>query len=148
MLFSFSSTPLSKTEARSRLIGLAGVTAPFLGAVFYNHGYRISWLVCPLRSLTGIPCPFCGMTRSLMAAARGNFVEAIDYHAFGVLLVGVLLLAVLHWLTELGTGRRVRTFYGRWIRDRRWQLGLGGGFLLYYGMRLVYWIISGDRFWV
>lgn len=75
-------------------------------------------------------------------------MEAIDYHAFGVLLVGVLLLAVLHWLTELGTGRRVRTFYGRWIRDRRWQLGLGGGFLLYYGMRLVYWIISGDRFWV
>ena len=33
-------------------------------------------LVCPLRTLTGIPCPLCGMTTSVVATSRGRLGEA------------------------------------------------------------------------
>lgn len=144
MLFSLTAEPLSRAESRSRLLRFAIVTLPLAGAGLYNRGYQISWLVCPLRSLTGIPCPVCGMTRSIMAAVRGDWLAAIDHHAFGLLLVLILLVAALHCLLELGVQRRIRAFYGRWLGDRRWQLGLLSGLLIYYIVRLHSWAASGE----
>ena len=31
---------------------------------------------CPLRSITGIPCPLCGMTRGVTALVHGDFARA------------------------------------------------------------------------
>jgi len=146
IMFSLSSAPLSTAERRSRLACLAAVTTPLAGALLYNQGYPVSWLVCPIRSLTGIPCPTCGMTRSLMAVARGEWGEAIGYHAFGPLLFLILLVAALHLLLELGLQRRVHAVYERWLRNPRWQIILLSGFLLYYAIRLHHWVSSGDRF--
>lgn len=56
-------------------------------------------LACPLRSITGIPCPFCGSTTAwihlvrgdLGAAARAN-PSAILIASFVVVMLGVLVL--------------------------------------------------------
>ena len=37
-------------------------------------------LNCPIRSLTGIPCPGCGMTRAWKAALRLDLITAFQYH--------------------------------------------------------------------
>lgn len=37
-------------------------------------------LSCPIRSLTGIPCPGCGMTRAWKAALRLDIITAFRYH--------------------------------------------------------------------
>ena len=37
-------------------------------------------IVCPLRSMTGVPCPMCGMTRACVAFARGNVVDALAFN--------------------------------------------------------------------
>ena len=53
---------------------------------------------CPLRGLTGIPCPTCFLTRATSAALTGNLSEALHWHAFGTIaaagLVGWSLLAI------------------------------------------------------
>ncbi len=35
---------------------------------------------CLIYRFTGIPCPTCGMTRALLAAASGDFAAAFYYH--------------------------------------------------------------------
>lgn len=58
---------------------------------------------CPLRSLTGIPCPLCGMTRACVAAAHGNFVSSLRFNPGGifVMLLAVVLLVRPSWVSNV-----------------------------------------------
>jgi hypothetical protein len=51
-------------------------------------------LACPLRTVTGVPCPFCGMTRSVVAAVHGHLATSLRDNPAGILLV-VLAVALL-----------------------------------------------------
>ncbi len=52
-------------------------------------------LVCPLRALTGIPCPLCGMTRACVAAAHGDLARSLAFNPAGVLVVAVALVLLV-----------------------------------------------------
>lgn len=56
-------------------------------------------LPCPLRTVTGVPCPFCGLTTSVKAVLGGDGRAALAANPFGVLLVAaaVVLLVVPRW---------------------------------------------------
>ncbi len=51
-------------------------------------------LPCPLRTLTGTPCPLCGMTTSVTAATRLRLGEAVAANPAGLVAV-VLAVALL-----------------------------------------------------
>ena len=44
-------------------------------------------LPCPLRTLTGVPCPLCGMTTSVEATAHGHLGGALAANPAGPLVV-------------------------------------------------------------
>ena len=44
-------------------------------------------LLCPLRTVTGVPCPLCGMTTSVEATVHLHFGDALAAAPAGVLLV-------------------------------------------------------------
>jgi len=48
-------------------------------------------LSCPLRALTGIPCPTCFLTRATSAALTGDLSGSLQWHAFGPLLAAALV---------------------------------------------------------
>ncbi|MDM7936196.1 MAG: DUF2752 domain-containing protein [Cyanobium sp. CZS 48M] len=48
-------------------------------------------LSCPLRALTGIPCPTCFLTRATASALNGELGEALQWHAFGPIAAAALL---------------------------------------------------------
>ena len=56
-------------------------------------------LACPLRALTGVPCPLCGMTTSVTAAVQLHVGDAVAASPAGV-------VAVLAALALLLAGRR------------------------------------------
>ena len=51
-------------------------------------------LACPLRALTGVPCPLCGMTRAVVAAAHGHVVRSLAFNPAGIVIVVAAILVV------------------------------------------------------
>jgi hypothetical protein len=54
----------------------------------------ISTPYCPSKMLTGVPCPVCGITRSVANVVRGRIVEGFRYHPLGPFLVFMVLISI------------------------------------------------------
>lgn len=48
--------------------------------------------VCPFRNITGLPCPGCGITRSVCFALSGSFAESFAMNPLGLAVVLVLFV--------------------------------------------------------
>src|SRR5438093_5179070 len=67
----------------------AGAVLPLLG----HPG-----IACPLRTLTGIPCPLCGMSTSVEDTVRGHFHGALRANPPGI--AAVLIAAVVFFTAK------------------------------------------------
>jgi Protein of unknown function (DUF2752) len=76
--------PLLKSQAFCRLV--TGASIIHVGLVTLGVP---SW-PCPIRHGLGIPCPGCGLTRSLKALILGDWHQYIVIHAFSPLVAVVL----------------------------------------------------------
>jgi Protein of unknown function (DUF2752) len=119
---------------RYGIIGFCAV--PLISSWLYTNGHRFSFILCPVRHWTGVICPSCGMTRSFMAIARGDWASAIDYHLFGPLLFVGFGLTIIQTIWELFTNQRLQIFYFRLLKRRDFQLAIFIIFISYYLLRL------------
>ncbi len=72
---------------------MAGAPAAVLGGIYpfimaHTGGQG---LACPLRTLTGIPCPCCGMTTAVVAIMRGGWLAAVRANPFAYLLAALVI---------------------------------------------------------
>jgi hypothetical protein len=72
-----------------RTVGAAMLGSALVLPVLPGH----PGLVCPLRTLTGVPCPLCGLTTSVVDTVHGDLRSAITATPAGV--AAVLLAAAL-----------------------------------------------------
>jgi hypothetical protein len=76
---------------------VAGLCAASLGATAVGAAAPDAELdgptLCPFRLVTGLPCPFCGLTRSLVAFGQGRVEVSFERAPLGP-LVPFLALAV------------------------------------------------------
>lgn len=47
--------------------------------------------LCPLKALTGIPCPGCGISRSLVCCGHGELGRAMALHPLGPIVFALLI---------------------------------------------------------
>lgn len=82
----------------------------FLAVVSPPHGFGVS--VCWFEQATGLPCPGCGLTRSLSCGLRGMFSESWHYHPLGLFILGLLIFTAAQSLLPKrfreGIARRVQ----------------------------------------
>src|SRR4051794_24374148 len=50
---------------------------------------------CLLRALTGIPCPFCGLTHSMMALGQSNLGAAVAQNPLGLVLFPLAIVILV-----------------------------------------------------
>lgn len=103
---------------KSKLLFTAGYLALIM--LFYALGFS-----CIFRSLLGISCPGCGMTRAMIAAAQLHFKEAFAYHA----MFWSMPILYLYFLLDGGLFRK--KFW-----DRLVLYGIGAGFALNWLLKL------------
>jgi hypothetical protein len=97
-------------------------------------------ILCPLRAVTGIPCPSCGLTRALAHLEHGHLAEAVRSHPFSP-LVFLLVLALAAMLAfELATGKVV---IGNPLRNRRDVWLLFAGLVVFQVARTVMFFLNG-----
>jgi hypothetical protein len=90
--------------------------------------------LCLIRNITGIACPGCGMTRSLIASAHLHLEDAITFHPLGPVM---LLLLGIYGLLRLVGHRNQEVFTNRDTKlVRTVALLLTGCFLLVWIARL------------
>ena len=51
---------------------------------------------CIFKNLTGLPCPGCGLSRSMVEAAHGNLIQSFQYHRLGLLTLIYVLVQFLY----------------------------------------------------
>jgi hypothetical protein len=71
---------------------------------------------CPFRTITGVDCPFCGMTRATLALGGGDLHAALALHPLApVVVIGTLALmaiVALGRVDALMRGRRPLALLG------------------------------------
>ncbi len=53
---------------------------------------------CIFRNLTGLPCPGCGLSRSVVAAAHGDISMSLIHHRLGLLTLFYVVLQFMYCL--------------------------------------------------
>jgi hypothetical protein len=105
---------MSVVELRdARAAGLALLTA---GAAISVTGVHPT-LVCPLRVLTGIPCPLCGMTTSVEASLHGDAGVALAANPIGLVavLAALALPAVRSRRVVVPRGSAIAVLAAMWV---------------------------------
>jgi len=61
--------------------------------------------VCLIKNVTGIPCPSCGASRSVMSILDGQFLHAAAWNPIGYLILAGMLVSPLWILFDLLTSK-------------------------------------------
>ena len=120
--------------------------APFItAALLLTMVYLVSFLappggrlyeapLCPLKSMTGMPCPLCGMTRAFVSISHGDLSTAWALNAASI-PVYVAGLGMLVSVTARSIGARWN-FAGLWKVSTYCWLGLVIVTVVLWGVRL------------
>ena len=102
-----------------------------------NDQLKYNQSLCPIKMLTGFPCPSCGITKSIVSFYKGNLIESIGYHILGPITVIFCLLIIGLLSFEILTKRE---YFNKYIYSRKLAYGLAIFIGLYHVIRLVYFI--------
>ncbi len=55
---------------------------------------------CPLKTVTGVPCPLCGMTRGVTSVVHGDFEHALLMNPASYVAIALAVLLFVQWRTK------------------------------------------------
>jgi hypothetical protein len=105
------------------LAGLGAAAASFVYPALSRHTGL--GLPCPLRALTGVPCPMCGMTTAATGLAAGDLQAALAANPFVLVLAGLTLcMAVLMAARAAGLAPPAAEWPGSRRRQAYWAVAV------------------------
>lgn len=84
------------------------VSVCYVVVVAYSPGLLpspINSFSCLFKALCALPCPFCGITRSLTSLLHGQLWQALLYHPFAIPIVALFTYSVNVSIERFRTGK-------------------------------------------
>jgi hypothetical protein len=93
---------------------VAGYAWVIINITNYEKTKTSSAVPCLFKTVTGIPCPSCGSTRTVLSLIKGDFHQATEYNPVGFFLTLVLVISPLWIIFDITSGRTsLLNFYKR-----------------------------------
>ena len=103
-----------------------------------SHGHIESeQSFCPLKMLSGFPCPGCGITKAIIFFYEGALLKSLSYHVLGPVLPIACVFAIMVLSTELVTQKN---YFSSILYSKKLAYILAVLFGLYHLIRLVIFI--------
>jgi hypothetical protein len=111
---------------------------PFL-LLFFNQSDHLETdqSLCPLKMLTGFPCPGCGITKSVVYFYEGDIQKSLYYNIFGPLVIAFCITTIVVLSTELITKRE---YFTKLLFNKKLAYGLAIFLASYHFIRIIYFI--------
>ena len=100
-------------------------------------GFSTGPSVCLFRNVTGLPCPFCGSTRSVGHILQGEFSHALYSNPLGYFGLGFLIVLFLSPATIKSASSSVAQ---KW-----WTLTQRNQIVITVGLIVLAWVVNTPR---
>lgn len=127
---------------RSRLLVIAVGVGLFVSTLFWRFFFEKNGpILCYSRSVFGLPCPGCGLTRAFCALAELDLKKALEMNALCFPIGLFVLLATVVAIVELK--QRQKFFWYTRMFTLKNALITGGVIVVYHLARLACWFLDG-----
>ena len=86
-----------------------------------------------------MPCPSCGITKSMVYFYEGNLLKSIEYHILGPAVITFSFFVIVLFVVEL---RTKKDYFQKYLYHRKLAYGLAIFLAVYHLIRLVVFIRS------
>ncbi len=129
-------------KSKRKIYGIIGalitLMIPFF-LMFFNQANHLETdqSFCPLKMLSGFPCPGCGITKSLVYFYEGDLQKSLYYHILGPFVIAFCVVTIMVLSTELITKKE---YFNSLLFNKKLAYGLGIFLATYHFIRILYFI--------
>jgi hypothetical protein len=98
---------LDPSQRRGKVWQAAAIAALLGAAAMTDPTHPLPFEVCLFHTLTGLPCPTCGMTRAVCHAVHGHWAQSVAWHPAGLFLAAGLAGWMLWATAEARRGQPI-----------------------------------------
>jgi Na+/H+ antiporter NhaC len=130
------------TQSKRKIYGIIGafitLMIPFFLMLFDQSNHlETDQSLCPLKMLSGFPCPGCGITKSLVYFYEGDLQKSLYYHILGPFVIVFCVVTIAVLLTELITKKE---YFNKLLFNKKLAYGLAIFLASYHFIRIIYFV--------
>ena len=92
---------------------------------------------CPLKMLTGFPCPSCGITKSMVYFFDGDISKSLQYHLLGPFAILFCIFMIVLLSVELYQNKN---YFQNYFYNKKIAYSLAFFLIVYHSFRLVVFV--------
>ena len=106
---------------------------------FFNQGNHLETAqsLCPLKILSGFPCPGCGITKSMVYFYEGDLQKSLYYHILGPFVIAFCVATIAVLSAELITKKE---YFTKLLFNKKLAYSLVIFLATYHFIRIIYFI--------
>ncbi|MBC7495516.1 MAG: DUF2752 domain-containing protein [Flavobacterium sp.] len=136
---------MNYTKTNSNTYKIYGIIGAFLALLIpyllklnnHNNHLDTDQSLCPLKLLTGFPCPSCGITKSMIYFYDGAILKSLHFHLLGPAAVVFCVFMIVLLIFEIITKKN---YFQHYFYNKKITYGLAAFLILYHSYRLVYFV--------